>query len=77
MVTQNPKPEKGCVLDKLSSPSSKENGSIVSSQDDRGTLSWYHKYVIVVHLAYGSHVLQKALGKCHASYTQPDSCLWL
>jgi hypothetical protein len=48
MVTQNPKPEKGCVLDKLSVPSSKENGSIVISQDDCGTLSWNHKYVLVL-----------------------------
>ena len=48
MVTQNLKPEKGCVLDKLLSPSSKDSGSIVISQDDRETLSWDHKHVLVL-----------------------------
>ena len=32
LITQNLKPEKGCVIEKLSSPSSKENGSIVISK---------------------------------------------
>jgi len=39
LITQNLKPEKGCVIDKLSSPFSKENGSIVISKDDCGKLS--------------------------------------
>jgi len=30
------KPEKGCVIEKLSSPCSKENESIVISKDDHG-----------------------------------------
>ena len=34
---------KGCVIENLSSPSSKENGSIVISKDDHGKLSWDHK----------------------------------
>ena len=40
LITQNLKPEKGCVREKLSSSSSKENGSIVISKDDCGKLSW-------------------------------------
>jgi hypothetical protein len=48
VITQNLKPEKGCVVDKLSSPSSKENGSIVISKDDRGETLLI---VIVVRLA--------------------------
>jgi len=36
LITQNLKPEKRCVMEKLSSPSSKENGSIVISKDDHG-----------------------------------------
>ena len=36
LITQNLKPEKGCVTDELSSPSSKENGSTVISKDDNG-----------------------------------------
>jgi len=47
-MTQNLKPEKGCVREKLSSPSSKENGSIVISKDDCGKLSWGHKLVLVL-----------------------------
>ena len=39
LITQNLKPEKGCVIEKLSSPSSKENGSIFISNNDRGKLS--------------------------------------
>jgi len=57
LITQNLKPEKGCVIEKLSSPSSKENRSIVISKDDHGNTVLS---VIVVHLAYGSHFLQKA-----------------
>ena len=83
LITQNLKPEKGCVIEKLSSPSSKENGSIVICKDDGGKLSWDHKHVlvlyfldhgdsllivIVVHLAYGGHFLQKA------SVTLPKYC---
>jgi len=48
LITQNLKPEKGCVTEKLSSPSSKENGSIVISKDDCGKLTWVHKYVLVL-----------------------------
>jgi hypothetical protein len=36
LITQNLKPEKGCVIENLSVPSSKENGSIVISKDDYG-----------------------------------------
>jgi len=37
--------------------SSKENGSIVISKDDRGKLSWYQKHVIVLDfLDYGDTV---------------------
>jgi len=32
LITQNLKPEKGCVLEKLSSPSSNDNGSIAISK---------------------------------------------
>ena len=46
--TQNLKPNKGCVIEKQSSPSSKENGSIVISKDDRGKLSWDHKHVLIL-----------------------------
>jgi hypothetical protein len=40
LITQNLKPEKGCVIEKLSSPSSKENGSIVISKDDMENYLW-------------------------------------
>ena len=46
-----------CVIEKLSSPISKENQSIVISKDDHGNTVLS---VIVVHLAYGSHFVQKA-----------------
>jgi len=36
LITQNLKPEKGCVIEKLLSPPSKEYGSIVISKDDHG-----------------------------------------
>jgi hypothetical protein len=48
LITQNLKPGKGCMIDKLSSPFNKENGSIVISKDDCGTLSWDHKRVLVL-----------------------------
>ena len=48
LITQNLKPGKGCMIEKLSSPSNKENGSIVISKDDRGKLSWDHKHVLVL-----------------------------
>ena len=48
IITQNLKPEKGCVIEKLSSPSSKENGSIVFGKDDCGKLSWDHKHMCVL-----------------------------
>jgi len=66
-----------------SSPSSKENGSILISKGDCGKLSWDHKHVlvldflddgdtllivIVVRLAYVGHFLQKV------SVTSPKYC---
>jgi len=48
LITQNLIREKGCVIENLSSPSSKENGSIVISKDDHGKLSWGHKHVLVL-----------------------------
>jgi hypothetical protein len=48
LITQNLKPEEVCVIEELSSPSSKENGSIVTSKDDCGKLSWDHKHVLVL-----------------------------
>ena len=42
------KPEKGCVIENLSAPSSKENENTVISKDDRGKLSWDHKHVLVL-----------------------------
>ena len=42
LITQNLKPEKGYVTNKLSSPSSKENGSTIISKDDNGdTVCWW------------------------------------
>jgi len=41
------KPDKGCVVQKLSSPSSKENGSIIISKDCE-KLCWDHKHVLVL-----------------------------
>jgi len=87
LITQNLKPEK----------SSKENWSIVISKDDCGKLSWYQTHVlvldfldhgdtvccvIVVHLAYSSHFLQRALVTLHENARRhtPNwtySCLWL
>jgi len=48
LITQNLKPEKGCVIENLSTPSSKENGSIVISKDGHGKLSLDHKLVLVL-----------------------------
>jgi len=56
LITQNLEREKGCVIEKLSSPSSKENGSIVISKDDCGKLSWDHKHVFVLFLDHGDTV---------------------
>ena len=57
-ITQNLRPEKGCVIEHLSTPFSKENGSIVISKDDRGKLSWDHKLVLVLDfLDHGDTVL--------------------
>jgi len=39
LITQNLKPEKGCVIENLSTSSSKENGNIVIHKDDPGKLS--------------------------------------
>ena len=36
------------MIEKLSSPSNKENGRIVISKDDCGKLSWDHKHVLVL-----------------------------
>jgi len=44
LITQNLKPEKGYVVEKLSSPSSKENGSIVISKDYQGEISSDHTH---------------------------------
>jgi hypothetical protein len=80
LITQNLKPEKGCVIQKLSSPSSKVNGIIFISKNYHGKLSWDHKHLLVldflddgdtvtaVHVAYGGHFLQKA------SVTLPKCC---
>jgi len=48
LITQNLKPGKGYVIEKLSSPFNKENGNIVISKDDCGKLSWDHKHVLVL-----------------------------
>ena len=48
LITQNQKGEKGCVIENLSAPISKENGNIVISKDDCGKLSWDHKHVLVL-----------------------------
>jgi len=56
-VVNYTKPEKGCVIEKLSSPSSKENGSIVINKDNYGKLSWDHKHVLVLNfLDHGDNV---------------------
>jgi hypothetical protein len=96
--TQNVTPEKVCVIEKLSSPCSKENGNIVISNEAEdnclGTINlslfWTSLsmvrllIVIVVHVAYSGHFLQKAFvtspkycplaQKNQVSYTQLDSC---
>jgi len=43
-------------LTNLSSPSSKENGSIVISKDECGKLSWDHKLLLVLFLDHGDTV---------------------
>jgi hypothetical protein len=48
LITQNLKWGKGCVIEKLSSLSNKENRSIVISKDDCGKLSWDNKHVLVL-----------------------------
>ena len=48
LITQNLKPEKGCVIEKLSLSSNEGNGCIVISKDDRGKLSSDHKRVLVL-----------------------------
>jgi len=48
LITQTLKPGKGCVIEKLSSTSNKENGSIVICKDECGKLSWDHKHVLVL-----------------------------
>ena len=48
LITQNLKPEKGWVIEKLSSfPTSKESGGIVISKENCGKLFWDHKHVLV------------------------------
>jgi len=49
LITQSLTPGKACVIEKLSSPSNKENGSIVINKDDCFKLSWDHKHVLVLH----------------------------
>jgi hypothetical protein len=66
LITQNLKPEKGCVIEKLSSLSGKENGNIVIH---KMTVENCLLIVIMVHLAYGGHFLQKTL------VTSPEYCL--
>jgi len=36
------------MIEKLSSPFSKQNGSIVISKEDRGKLSWDHIHVLIL-----------------------------
>jgi len=48
LITQNLKPGRGCVIEKLSSPFNKENGSIVINKDNCFKLSWDHKHVLVL-----------------------------
>jgi len=48
LIIQNLKPEKGCVIEKLSSSSNEENGSIVINKDDCGKLSLDHKHMLVL-----------------------------
>jgi hypothetical protein len=48
LITQIQKPEKGCVIENLSAPSSKESENIVISKDDLGKLSWDHKHVFML-----------------------------
>jgi len=51
------KPEKGCVIENLSAPFSKESGNIVISKDDRRNLSWDHKHVLFLdYLDHGDTV---------------------
>jgi hypothetical protein len=51
------KPEKECVIEKPSSPSSKQNGSIVINKDNYGKLSWDHKHMLVLDfLDHGDNV---------------------
>ena len=62
LITQNLKPGKGCVIEKLSSLCSKKNESIVIGKDDRGKLSWDHKYALVLDfLDHGDTVCQVLL----------------
>src|SRR5215475_2334493 len=49
LITQSLTPGIGCVIETLSSPSNKENGSTVISKNDSDTLSWDHKCVLVLH----------------------------
>ena len=48
LITQNLKPERGSVIEKLLSSSSKENGRNVIGKDDHGKLSRDHKHVLVL-----------------------------
>jgi hypothetical protein len=48
LITQNLKPGKEYVIDKLTSSSSRENGNIVISKDDCEKLSRDHKHVLVL-----------------------------
>ena len=48
LIKQNLTLGKGCVIEKLWSTPSKENGSIVISNTDHGKLPWDHKHVLVL-----------------------------
>ena len=48
LITQDLKPGERCVIEKLSSPFNKENGSIVINKDVCFKLSWDHKHVLVL-----------------------------
>ena len=57
LITQNLKLEKGCMIEKLSSSSSKANESVIS-KDDHGKLSGDHKHVLVLYfLHHGDSLL--------------------
>ncbi len=56
LITQNLKLEKGCMIEKLSSSSSKANESVIS-KDDHGKLSGDHKHVLVLYFLHHGDTL--------------------